>query len=229
MNEEEKIQKLKDERIGMKFGRYTIIDFHGKRDDVKNNEFYWMVKCNCGNERLVLFRDLKNKITKSCGCSRRTEIIFVEENNYFLVKCVNGEFLIDTDDYDKVKSIDSNIWIDNKGYVVYEINKKRFSLHRFIMNMDKFDGTHIIDHINRNRVDNRKANLRIVTHIENAQNCDVFINNTSGVKGVSWHKRDSKWQASICVNRKSIYLGCFDKFEDAIKARKDAENKYFKI
>ena len=52
-------------------------------------------------------------------------------------------------------------------------------------------------------------------------------NNNSGVTGVSWHKRDNIWEARITLNKKQIYLGRFENFEDAIKARKEAEEKYF--
>jgi len=52
-------------------------------------------------------------------------------------------------------------------------------------------------------------------------------NNTSGIKGVSWSKRDRKWVAYISFQQKQIHLGCFDKLEDAAAARKEAEEKYF--
>lgn len=52
-------------------------------------------------------------------------------------------------------------------------------------------------------------------------------NNTSGIKGVSWHNRDKKWQASIALKGKTIYLGQFNKLEKAAQARKEAEEKYF--
>ena len=52
-------------------------------------------------------------------------------------------------------------------------------------------------------------------------------NNTSGVKGVNFDKRLQQWRSRIGVNKKTIELGYFDKFEDAVKARKEAEEKYF--
>ena len=56
----------------------------------------------------------------------------------------------------------------------------------------------------------------------------VLLNtNSSGVTGVGYRKSYETWRARITVNKKNIYLGDFDKFEDAVKARKQAEEKYF--
>ena len=92
----------------------------------------------------------------------------------------------------------------------------------------------VVDHIhhpktNENKYDNRKENLRIVTQSQNCMNQHIRSNNTSGVKGVSWSKEKNKWQVKITVNYKQIHIGFFDedKFEDAVQARKDAEEKYF--
>jgi hypothetical protein len=85
----------------------------------------------------------------------------------------------------------------------------------------------IVDHINGNRLDCRKQNMRICHKEKNPINCKTYKSNTSGVKGVSWMKKLSKYQASICVNGKSIYLGVHSDINDAIAARKEAENKYF--
>ena len=84
-----------------------------------------------------------------------------------------------------------------------------------------------IDHINRNRSDNRIANLRDVSHKQNQQNKSKSSHNTSGCQGVHWHKRDSKWEAKIKHNRKSIHLGLFTTLEEALSARKAAEKLYW--
>ena len=84
-----------------------------------------------------------------------------------------------------------------------------------------------IDHINRNRTDNRISNLREVSNKQNHQNKSKPSNNTSGHPGISWYKRDSKWQAKIKHNQKSIHLGYFTTLEEAIAARKAAEKLYW--
>ena len=84
-----------------------------------------------------------------------------------------------------------------------------------------------IDHINRDRSDNRISNLREVTNKQNAQNSSKPSNNTSGYPGICWHKRDSKWVACIRHNQKLIHLGLFKTIEEAIAARKAAEKLYW--
>ncbi len=84
-----------------------------------------------------------------------------------------------------------------------------------------------IDHINRNRSDNRIANLRDVSTKQNMQNAGKYSSNTSGHPGVSWDKRYSKWRAYIAHNYKLIHLGYFTDIEEALAARKAAEKLYW--
>lgn len=86
----------------------------------------------------------------------------------------------------------------------------------------------VCDHCDRNRLNNKKNNLRIVDRKCNATNRDIGKNNTSGHIGVSYHKQTQKWRANIGVNKKQLYLGCFDTYEQAVDAREKAEQKYFK-
>lgn len=131
------------------------------------------------------------------------------------------EFWFDLEDYDKIKDY---YWcINNKGYVSTHIKKKQILFHRLIIN----NKNGIIDHISHNKFDNRKINLRIVNKNQNGMNASLSKNNTSGVTGVVWHSRDEMWEARIKVNYKYIYLGRFSDFEDAVKARRDAEERYF--
>lgn len=83
-----------------------------------------------------------------------------------------------------------------------------------------------IDHINRNRQDDRFINLREVENLDNYKNMSKFNTNKSGHTGVSWHKKANKWMAVIVVNYKQKYLGLFDNIEDAISAREQANILY---
>lgn len=85
----------------------------------------------------------------------------------------------------------------------------------------------VIDHKNHNLLDNRKSNLRIVTNSQNQMNKAIVQNNTSGATGVVWLKDTQQWRAEIRINMKTIYLGFFTNKDDAIAARKLAEEKYF--
>ena len=126
--------------------------------------------------------------------------------------------LIDLDDIEKVKNYK---WTFDGRYV-RKSGKER--LHRFIMNCPK---DMVVDHINMNPLDNRKCNLRICTMQQNNFNKKEQTNNTSGRVGVTWDKQTNKWLAQIQVDGKNIKLGRFKNKEEAIRAREEAELKYF--
>jgi len=86
-----------------------------------------------------------------------------------------------------------------------------------------------IDHIDRDRANNKISNLRLAPRNEkdNSQNTSVRSHNVSGVTGVNWFKLRNKWRARITVGQKEISLGLFIDFNDAVAARRAAELKYF--
>lgn len=81
------------------------------------------------------------------------------------------------------------------------------------------------DHINRDKLDNRKCNLRSVTQSQNGFNRGLNKNNTSGHRGVYWYQ--NSWVAEIKVNFKKIHIGRFKDLVGAVSARKTAEEIYF--
>lgn len=83
------------------------------------------------------------------------------------------------------------------------------------------------DHVDGNGLNNCRSNLRAATCQENNFNRNTSKNNTSGCKGVSWHKRDQKWQVRIMINSKRIHLGYFDDIKDAARAYNQAAKKHF--
>ena len=99
--------------------------------------------------------------------------------------------------------------------------------------MDVDDENLEIDHINHDRTDNRKRNLRIVTHADNQKNVpSTNKKNTSGRVGVSYRgnykgEKNNPWQARIRVKGKLIYGGNFKTFEEAVKRREELEKQYF--
>lgn len=110
------------------------------------------------------------------------------------------------------------------GYKVGKIFGRPFRAHRVIWAL--VNGSwpkNDIDHINGNRTDNRILNLRDVSKVENARNCAIRKNNTSGATGVSWSKNDKRWRAGICIDGKEFFIGNFLEKADAISARKKAE------
>jgi hypothetical protein len=84
-----------------------------------------------------------------------------------------------------------------------------------------------VDHIDRNKLNNRPDNLRALTHSQNIANRPRQKNNTSGYVGVYWHRGGRKWGANIMVMRKHIHLGLFSTAEGAAVAVNDAYAKHF--
>jgi len=83
-----------------------------------------------------------------------------------------------------------------------------------------------IDHINGDRSDNRIENLRDVPKLVNSMNAARPAHNTSGSVGVHWYKKNNKWSAAITVEQRQIHLGYFANKDDAIAARRSAEERY---
>ncbi|MCA9312763.1 HNH endonuclease [Candidatus Saccharibacteria bacterium] len=99
-------------------------------------------------------------------------------------------------------------------------------MHRFITNAPK---GMVVDHISGNTLDNRQSNLRVCTNAANIRNGKLRINNSTGVQGVTWDKSRNKWQSRIKVNYKTVHLGRYNSLEEATKARKLAEKKYWSV
>ena len=149
------------------------------------------------------------------------------KDNYCVV---NGSILIDKEDLNNILKYKRYISVNSNGYAYFTYKKIDYFLHRLVTGLPiRYDNTTklIVDHINGNRLDNRKSNLRICHKEKNPINCKKYKNNTSGCKGVSWLKRLNKWQVEININKRHIYLGVYSDLEEAITVRKEAEKKYF--
>jgi hypothetical protein len=238
--------KTKENLVGQTFERLTVIKQTEDYID-KNGKHYarWLCKCSCGNPNLisVVGKDLKNGHTKSCGCIKleRTSQMGKSRNKFNPVDLdsaeygigytfKNEEFWFDKEDYDLIKNY---CWYyDQKGYVVARGKDGKNAIFLHVLVMSPIPDGMVVDHKrhpprNEKKIDNRKSNLEIKTASQNNINCSLYSNNTSGIKGVSWNKRQQKWVANIQVNKKRISLGYFADKSDAIIARKQAEEKYF--
>jgi hypothetical protein len=132
------------------------------------------------------------------------------------------EALIDAEDAELVGQY--NWSLNGRGYVMTGLplgNGKRGTLllHRLVMGEPEGKS---VDHQEHNKLDNRKAFLRPATNAQNQYNQGIPSHNTSGHKGVCWHKRDQKWQARIRHEGKSISLGYFTDVEEAAQAYREA-------
>ncbi len=113
-------------------------------------------------------------------------------------------------------------------YRIVNIRKRLHLAHRLIWVMinDHLADHEMIDHIDRDGLNNRQENLRKVDRRLNAMNSGLRTDNTSGVRGVTFDTSRGKWVAQIHVWGKNIYLGRFNDFPDAVGARQAAEALY---
>jgi hypothetical protein len=117
---------------------------------------------------------------------------------------------------------------DKDGYRIICVDYRRYPAHRLAwLWAHGVLPQNMIDHANRDPSDNRLVNLRPANKSENARNSRARANSTSGVIGVSWSKQAKKWWAYVSFNRKQHHLGLFNRFDDAVAARKAAEVEHF--
>ena len=114
---------------------------------------------------------------------------------------------------------------DCNGYVYICCDKKNRYAHRLAWLYVYGYIPKYVDHINGNKKDNRIANLRETTISQNMHNSKKPKNNTSGIKGVYFHKKSQKWMARVHLNNKCIYLGIFENIEDAQKSVTESRKK----
>lgn len=141
----------------------------------------------------------------------------VDDEDYIRVMALNTDWCVIYDKDKNPASIGSTRKINNK-YIL---------LGRFIMNCIYDNGLMNVDHIFDNIFDNRKVFLRMVTFSQNCMNTGKYRNNKSGVKGIYWNKANKNWCSQITKEGRRITVGSFLLLEDAIKARKEAEEKHF--
>ena len=123
-----------------------------------------------------------------------------------------------------IGSIAGHKVIGRKDYTQIRIDSVLYSAHRlawFYIYSEWPD--YEIDHVNRNKSDNRIVNLRLSCPGPQQFNTGIFSHNSSGFKGVSWHKATKTWRAYIQIKGKFIGLGYFKNIDDAVTARKNKE------
>lgn len=117
--------------------------------------------------------------------------------------------------------------VTHDGYIRVSIKSKKFTAHRlaWVMYYGELPSKDI-DHIDHDKRNNKKENLRLVSSKENARNKKLSLLSSTGVSGVSWLKRGSRWRVTIRGGSERIQVGEFNDFFEAVCARKSAEKQF---
>lgn len=227
---------------GKQIGYLKILKFD-HRDEHSNQ--IWQCYCEaCGNYVLRNRHSFMSGTVKSCGCHNyeRSPLNRKRSNSYDLTGeygigyTKKGEpFYFDLEDYNKIKDYSWYISHGKKGdsrprvmaHIPGAKTSRNIRLHRLVLDVfDEKYKKYDVDHINHDTCDNRKENLRLVTRTQNNMNMSTRKHSTP-YKGIQYNEKKKRWTASIKLNGKNIYLITTDNLEEAIRVRKEAEEKYF--
>lgn len=166
---------------------------------------------------------MKNNGTVELLGRKRTSIVQDHGDGNATVTTAKGQIiLIDTTD---IKAAERYSWcISKTGYAVANIGGKVTKMHRYLLSVSA--PQLVVDHINGNPLDNRRSNLRICSAAENGRNLKRKATNTSGYAGIRVTK-NNRYNVRITYNGEERHIGNFINLDDAVKARKQAELKYF--
>lgn len=189
----------------------------------------WRCRCACGASHVRSGASLLNGRSLSCGCSRVLDRTSVQRAAAGLVfiPLGHGRFaLVNEDDAPRLARFR---WtLDSHGYAVR--SGRRGEPHIVRMHREVLGVTSTVDHINRDRLDNRRSNLRVATPSQNAANAKIRRNNSSGFRGVSRASRTTRskrWLAHIRHEGHSEYLGSGATPAEAALIYDAAARKYF--
>ena len=203
---------MKKDLTGQHFGRLTVIGDGGKN---KKGRQYWRCRCTCGNETLVEESHLKAGHTKSCGCYRRER---PRERSVDLTGQQFGRLTV----IEPIKNANGSI---KKWKCQCECGKITVCCRENLQSGTTRSCGCLREEI---RKDNMRKAIHFVegTCIERIASQKTCANNTTGHRGV--YRRDrNKWRASIGFQGKVYNLGSFSTYEDAVKARLDAESQLY--
>lgn len=218
---------------GNRYGRLLVLGYsHSKVYKSGSAHAYWLCHCDCGSSLTVKGGSLREGRTSSCGCyqkeligdSRRThgDCGSVEYQTYsgMKMRCLspnNGRYA----DYGGRGITICERWLESgsRGFENFLEDMGRRRPEGYSIERVDVDGNYTPE------------NCIWIPLADQVNNRRINKNNSSGKTGVVWNKKNSKWVAQISVGKsgsaRSYYLGCFEEFKDAVKAREQAELKYF--
>lgn len=223
--------KPREDLTGKTFGRWTVL--YQSEDHIQPNGSHsamWHCKCSCKNqtERDVAQGHLKDGTSKSCGCILK-ENPSGKKHNLSKTRLYPIWLEIKQRCFNTKNS--SHEIYGLRGITICDEWKDDFKAFYDWSIENGYDENALRNECTIDRIDTNgnyePSNCRWTNNIIQGRNQRIRIDNTSGVKGVNWDSTNSKWVARISVNKKRICIGYFDTFDDAVKARYDAEEKYW--
>lgn len=194
----ERSRKLRESFVGKEYGVWKVLAH-------VNADHYKCMCSSCGTVSIRRKYDIINGNNERCSnCSYNYEFKIIGDMAIGTLPYSKKEFIIDVLD---IPLFEKYVWGLNKdGYIVTTKNHKEFFYHKMIMgNIYRKDI--YVDHINRNTLDCRRVNLRLVTCQQNSMNKSLQSNSTTGFAGVSYINSIGRYRAQIGINEKDIYLG----------------------
>lgn len=223
--------------VGKTYGRLSVVAYAGRRIVQGNPKTLWECRCECGVTVVVPVNNLSAG-TKSCGClsAERTgpRKPTPRDRELLRIPLTRGMYaFVDQQFFDVIAE---HNWYAiknaNTHYAVRSIPRdggpsRPYRMHRHILEIAGVQFDFLIDHRDGNGLNNRLSNLRPATRAQNAWNSRTPVRNTSGFKGVVFHRASGRWAAQIQVNHKPYRLGVFDTREDAAIAYNAAAIQHF--
>jgi hypothetical protein len=214
--------------VGQRFARLVVIRPRGPNNQ---GNMLWECLCDCGKTTVAKGIYLRKGHTKTCGCMIVDERPADGLTHAHLLEILNYDPEIGVFQWKKKLQRHEVGEIAGKkthGYISICINGEPYPAHRlaWLYVHGEWPGN-LLDHINRQRSDNRIANLRLASPQLNNMNSSIQSNNTSGYKGVSWDKRMMEWAAYITLGRKKFHLGYFSNSQSAARAYDKAATERF--
>lgn len=219
--------------LNKKFNRLEFLEFIGNK---RNGVSFGIFKCECSVQKILEISSVVNGYTKSCGCLQKEQTSLHHEQYK-----INGKQRKDSPEVKAYKSMIDRVYRSNQEKAIRNYQQRgikvcdewlgfgdyELGLKNFISDMgEKPSEEYELDRIDVNG-NYCKENCRWVDRRINQFNKRISDKNTSGKTGVCWHKQLGKWRAYITANGSHKALGVYDNFEDAVKAREEAEIEYY--
>lgn len=144
---------------------------------------------------------------------------FTKQDLHDLFRYENGKLFWKTINSGRRIDVEAG-WLDKLGYRYIGLGRKTYRAYHLIYMMFYGYLPKLIDHIDGNPLNNQVENLREASSLQNSWNQKKRCTNTSGVKGISWSKKNSRWVARCMINYKSHFVGSFESIDSAEKAIK---------